>query len=449
MIFVAFYRNMIVPPKSEDIAFEEFLKELPADYSEMAYEFKAFTRSRKIKTPAQLLQVVMLYCGLDHVLRETAGVFTLQQDRITDTAIHKRLKACEPWLKALLTKMLPSVTSASTSLRFLVVDGSSLQGPGAKGTDYRLHLALDLVNMTLHEVHVTGADQGESLNRYGFTPGDVVMVDRGYNHPATIIDLYEQEVGVVVRLLPTAMPLYLRPADQPESALQAELRLNMADYLRNAKGDCVSITVWLSSKGRCCPGMVHAQRLPPEAAETARRRCRQDGNRKGRTPAQDTLYLAGWVMVFTTVPEAIVDGSAVIKLYRTRWQVELAFKRLKSLLDLDLLRTKQDSLLGKLWITGKLLYAVVIERHLYKRFGHNWNRLDQVRITTPWRLLKIVRTLIDSWIHEIERWRPANQRACFEVLRERPRRRTLQNLPSEVVNWLKLCNKLAANNNVI
>ena len=154
-------------------------------------------------------------------------------------------------------------------------------------------------------------------------------------------------------------------------------------------------------------------------------------------------------MVFTTVPEDILDGSAVIKLYRTRWQVELAFKRLKSLLDLDLLRTKQDSLLGKLWITGKLLYAVVIERHLHKRFGHNWNRLDQVRITTPWRLLKIVRTLIDSWVHEIDRWRPANQVACFEVLRERPRRRTLQNLPSEAVNWLKLCNKLAANNNVI
>jgi hypothetical protein len=434
MIFMAFYRNIVVPTKSEDIVFEEFLKELPADYSEMAYEFKAFTRSRKIKTPAQLLQVVMLYCGLDHVLRETAGVFTLQEDRITDTAIHKRLKAC---------------TSASTSLRFLVVDGSSLQGPGAQGNDYRLHLALDLVNMTLHELDVTGADQGESLNRYGFTPGDVVMVDRGYNHPATIIDLYEQEVGVVVRLLPTAMPLYLRPADQPEIALPAELRLTMADYLRTATGDCVSIPVWLSSKGRCCPGMVHAQRLPPEAAEAARRRCRQDGNRKGRTPAQDTMYLAGWVMVFTTVPEDTLDGSAIIKLYRIRWQVELAFKRLKSLLDLDLLRTKRDSLLGKLWITGKLLYAVVIDRHLHKRFGHNWNRLDQVRITTSWRLLKIVRTLIDSWIHEIECWRPANQVACFEVLRERPRRRALQNLPSEAVNWLKLCNKLAANSSMI
>jgi hypothetical protein len=39
MIFMAFYRNMVVPTKSEDIAFEEFLKELPADYSEMAHEF--------------------------------------------------------------------------------------------------------------------------------------------------------------------------------------------------------------------------------------------------------------------------------------------------------------------------------------------------------------------------------------------------------------------------
>jgi hypothetical protein len=91
------------------------------------------------------------------------------------------------------------------------------------------------------------------------------MVDRSYNHPATIIDLYEQEVDIVVRLLLTAMPLYLRPANQLESALQAEQRLNMADYLRAAKGDCVSIPVWLSSKDRSCPGMVHAQRLPPEA----------------------------------------------------------------------------------------------------------------------------------------------------------------------------------------
>ena len=118
MIFVAFYRIMIIPPKSEDITFEEFLKELPADYSEIAYEFKAFTRSRKIKTPAQLLQVVMLYCGLDHVLRETAGVFTLQEDRITDTAIHKRLKACE---QRTVVKSVVNENATQRNKRFNIV----------------------------------------------------------------------------------------------------------------------------------------------------------------------------------------------------------------------------------------------------------------------------------------------------------------------------------------
>jgi len=73
----------------------------------MAYEFKAFTRGRKIKTPAHLLQVVMLYCGLDQALRTCAGSFSLLEERITDTAIHKRLRACGPWLKALLQAMLP------------------------------------------------------------------------------------------------------------------------------------------------------------------------------------------------------------------------------------------------------------------------------------------------------------------------------------------------------
>jgi hypothetical protein len=280
---------MVIPPTSQDIRFEEFMKELPADYHEMAYEFQAFTRGRKIKTPAQLLQVVMLYCGLDNVLRETAGVFTLQEERITDTAIHKRLKACEPWLKALLMKLPPSAKSPSGSFRLLVADGSSLQGPGAKGTDYRLHLALDLVGMTPHEVHVTGADQGESLGRYSFAQDDVVLADRGYNHPAAILDLHEQAVGVLIRLLPTAMPLYLRQAGQLACEPLPEHRLKVAGHLRKATGGLAGLPVWLHSKGRSCPGIIHAQRLPPEAAEAARRRCRQDGNRKGRTPAQDTL----------------------------------------------------------------------------------------------------------------------------------------------------------------
>ncbi len=49
----------------------------------------------------------------------------------------------------------------------------------------------------------------------------------------------------------------------------------------------------------------------------------------------------------------------------------------------------------------------------------------------------------------MHRWGQANQSACFKVLRERPRRRTLQTLPSEAASWLKLSNKLKLNTSAI
>lgn len=439
----------MLPVAVEEIAFESFLKELPSDYHDLAYEFKAFTRSRKIKSPLQLLQVVMMYCGLDHVLRETAGIFTLQEESITDTAVHKRLKACGPWVKALLHKMLPNIKAEPGIRRLLVVDGSSLQGPGAKGTDLRVHLALELVTMTLEEVHATGPEQGESLGRYRFQAGDIVIVDRGYNHPAAILDGDARQVSIVVRLLPTAMPLYSRLDEVLPPLIDETTRLKVATVLRHATNDRVSLPVWLASKGRSCPGTVHAQRLPPAAAEAARRRCRQVAQRKGRTPSEDALLLAGWVIVFTTVPPDILSGETLLNLYRARWQVELVFKRLKSLLDLDQLRTRQGSLLGLVWVTGKLLYAAVIEHYLHKRLRLDWGRLDQERQTTPWRLLKIGRTWVDTWIRETHRWQKARLEACLKVLQERPRRRTLQTLPFEVCALLQECRKLGWNINAI
>ncbi len=60
-------------PQTLDSRFEQFMQALPADYQQQAYEFKAFTRSRKIQSPLQLLQLVMLYCGLDLSLRSCAA----------------------------------------------------------------------------------------------------------------------------------------------------------------------------------------------------------------------------------------------------------------------------------------------------------------------------------------------------------------------------------------
>jgi hypothetical protein len=142
---------MSLPFGNTDTTFEHFLQELPEDYWELAIEFKAFSRARKITSPAQLLQGVLCYCGIDQVLREVAGHVTWVAERISDTAIHRRLKACLPWVKVLLERMMGAAAGPLIHghLRFVVIDGSTVPGPGANGTWYRLHIAGDWVKLHL------------------------------------------------------------------------------------------------------------------------------------------------------------------------------------------------------------------------------------------------------------------------------------------------------------
>ena len=89
---------MTMKPSQQNIdtLFEDFVQELPDDYQSMAYDFKAFARARKIKTAFQLLQIVMLYCGLDFSLRTCAGKISHIQGYISDEAVKKDLRLVFP-----------------------------------------------------------------------------------------------------------------------------------------------------------------------------------------------------------------------------------------------------------------------------------------------------------------------------------------------------------------
>jgi len=135
---------------------DDLIENLPSDYQQTAIDTKAFLRARKITSPLELMHLILLFCGVDQVLREVAGNFTLINERITDTAIQKRLEACAPWLKMILEQMwFAGISKLAGNLRLILIDGSSLSVPGADGTSYRLHLAIDLVRLSIVHIEVT------------------------------------------------------------------------------------------------------------------------------------------------------------------------------------------------------------------------------------------------------------------------------------------------------
>jgi len=423
---------MSLPFGIVDTTFESFLQELPEDYQELALEFKAFCRSRKIKTPEQLMQVVMGYCGIDAVLRETAGNFTLLEERISDTALHKRLKACVPWVKALLSRMMGEAFQPATEgrLRFLIVDGSTVQAPGAKGTDYRLHIAIDLVRLHLVHVKVTDAHESEHLDHYPLQDGDVVVLDRGYNQAQMWIDHADRGISLIVRYNPHSLNLY----DAEGQKIDVDAVLSKA----TAAEVCLPVQV-RSKKKEFMKGYLQARRLPAAQAAQARRRARAEARKKGRTVRQRTLALAEWVLLFTTLAPEVLPTETVMALYRVRWQVELAIKRLKSILNMDHLRAKKASVLADLYLHGKLLYAWVIEKRLGRRCGLDWNRLDQPRRATPWRVVKLLQQELTSAISGVRQWDFRRWAEALKVMQERPRRRPLQTVPARVGQLIAYC----------
>jgi IS4 transposase len=99
---------------------------------------------------------------------------------------------------------------------------------------------------------------------------------------------------------------------------------------------------------------------PPEMAERARKTAQNTARKDQRSLSPRTLEAAGYLILITSLDATTFPPEALAALYRVRWQIELAFKRLKSILHLDRLPAK-DPNLAKAWILAHLLLALLID----------------------------------------------------------------------------------------
>ena len=97
------------------------------------------------------------------------------------------------------------------------------------------------------------------------------------------------------------------------------------------------------------------------AARRAKERIIRMAKKKQMQVMPQTLEAAAYVFVLATVAATTFDTETVLELYRARWQVELAFKRLKSLMQAGHV-PKYDEASARAWIQAKLLAVLLIER---------------------------------------------------------------------------------------
>jgi hypothetical protein len=111
------------------------------------------------------------------------------------------------------------------------------------------------------------------------------------------------------------------------------------------------------------PARLVIARKPPEAIERQHARLLRKASRSGQKTDPRTLRTAGFMMLLTSLPSERASAAEVVRLYRMRSQIELAFKRLKSLGGFAELRAR-DPRLARSWLLAHLIAAVLIEASL-------------------------------------------------------------------------------------
>jgi Transposase DDE domain len=341
---------------------------LPRGWSEAAREQGAFRRARYTADPGALLRLLLFHAVNDGGLRETvaqaraSGIAEMSQ-----VALFKRLRTSGAWLSWLgaeLARSLREQPRLPKELRPRAVDSTTVQGPASKGTEWRVHYSLDLISLHCDWIEVTNAQGAELLERTPMQRGDVLLADRNYLRPLGVRAAVDVGAHVLVRLRWSHSAL-LDDRGRSFLALQHAKRLKVG-----------RIAEWPVQMpvpgGKAVPGRVVATKLPAPVAAKAERRVARTASRKGKETDPRTLQAAHFVMIFTTLPGELLCARDVLELYRYRWQIELAFKRLKQLLKLGRLPHKAPEV-AKSWILAKLVVALLLET-LYRN----------ARAISPW-----------------------------------------------------------------
>jgi hypothetical protein len=220
---------------------------------------------------------------------------------------------------------------------------------------------------------VTDAQGGETLNRIPVSPGDIVLGDRAYGHREAVAQLMRRGADVVVRLTHSNFPLETK-SGRPFKILK---HLRKLDGLRPR-----GWRVYFQAKGKQYEARLCAVRKTSPAAEVAKAKIQKLAKKKGKAVSAGRMEAAEYIFVLTTLAQSEYPLREVLELYRARWQVELVFKRLKSLLRLGHLPKTTDAS-SRAWLQAKLLVALLIEELMERAgFFSPWGHDEAAPATT-------------------------------------------------------------------
>jgi len=333
---------------------------LPEDLDARARRHEFFQRARGLTDGERWLRLILMHVAGGLSLEQTAvraGELGLAQ--ISGVALFKRLRKAERWLQDLCQHLLAEQQRRlgrcawPSDYRVRAIDATDVQEPGSTGTDWRIHYSIRLPELVCDHYELTDETAGEKLGRFHFGKGQLILADRGYSHRAGAAKVLDSGAALLLRWNPAVLPV------QAAGAKEFDLLSKLRTLTKRNAGDW---KVQFQYEGKTYALRLCALRKNRVAAQRARSKALRKAQRNGTEVQEASLELTQYVLVLTSLPVKF-SAQEVLQLYRCRWQIELAFKRLKSLLGIGHV-PKSDDQSARAWMQAKILTALLLERLL-------------------------------------------------------------------------------------
>ena len=333
---------------------------MPTGWKEAAKETGALVRSRNINTPEELLRLNFLYqtSGDSYGLVSALTQISENQTGLNKTAVQKRITNSGKWLKWILVhlnreeKYLEEAPQWLKDYRVCLTDASDYCKQGSQNADFRFHYMVELFTLNMTEFHFTEASEGEKISRYEtIRSKDIIIGDRAYGTITGRQYVVDKKADFLFRLRAKAFNLYT----------EEKKIFDLTEFLQeNYETDkMIDLKLFYKSGKEYYPVRICAIGKNEADIEKTHKHTKKSNTKKQRGKISDLQKIYGqYVITATSIPQDI-SAKQILELYRMRWQIELVFKRLKSIFGGEFCAKKKKSV--EAWFYGKLLLATICE----------------------------------------------------------------------------------------
>lgn len=333
---------------------------MPEGWKEAAKTTKALERGRNIRTPEELLRLNLLYQTNGGSYGLTAALLQLSEDslNLNKNAVYKRITHSGEWLKWLCEHLsrqegfLVKPPEWLKNYRVCMTDASDYSKPGSKQSDMRFHYMTELFTLNMVEMYFTDASEGEKITRYTkIQPDDIILADRIYGTPTGMQYMKEHKAFFVFRIRAEAFTLY------QENGEKFDLTKRLKEW---KSGEIINLSLFFKKNKEMIPVRICAKGKTQEEIEKSQHRLKKLNSKKqrGKITELQEIY-SKYIVTATSLPDSI-SAEQVLELYRMRWQIELVFKRFKSIFNAGEFAPKKENSI-RAWFYGKLLLAMICE----------------------------------------------------------------------------------------